>query len=341
MNIVVILLLFIVIYKAEFVRNGINEEYLSINTSKKINGIFVIFVFLSHSLSYVNYSSLWIDKYGESIIIKLGQFMVTTFLFFSGYGVYESIKTKNNYINKMPKKRILDTLIKFDIAVFIYLAISYILNINYSLKTILLSFIGWKSIGNSNWYIFTILILYTITYIVFKLFKSEDKIKILLITFLTVVYMILISKFKQDYWYNTALCYPFGMWISMYKTQIENIIKKYPKSYYLALIITIIAFYIAFIFKDNVYVYSIYAMLFVFIIVLLSMKVKLNSKFLTFMGSNVFYIYIYQRIPMIILNKCDIYFGNRYLFFIISFITIIEISLAINVKNIKRKEKSK
>lgn len=336
MNLVIIILLFIVTYKAKFIRCGINEEYLSMDNTKRINGIFVILVFLSHSLAYINYSDSWMDRYGEFVIIKLGQLMVTTFLFFSGYGIYESIKTKDNYINKIPKKRILDTLVKFDIAVLIYLVISYVLNINYDLKTILLSFIGWEGVGNSNWYIFTMLILYTITYIVFKLFKSDDNTKIMLVTIFTVGYMIIISKFKTDYWYNTALCYPLGMWLSMYKTMIEDTIKEHPQSYYIVLIITIIAFCIAFLFKDNICVYSIYTLLFVCCIVLLSMKVKLQSTFLKFMGTNVFYIYIYQRIPMIILYRYNIHCGNRYLFLIISFVSTIGIAMMINILKNKK-----
>ena len=70
------------------------------------------------------------------------------------------------------------------------------------------------------------------------------------------------------------------------------------------------------------------------------MKVKINSNFLKFMGDNVFYIYIYQRIPMMILDKYNIYFGNRYLFLIISFVATVGMTIIINIfKNKKRKGK--
>ena len=43
-----------------------------------------------------------------------------------------------------------------------------------SLSRILLSLIGWKSIGNSNWYMFDILLLYVLTYVAFKVTKKQD-----------------------------------------------------------------------------------------------------------------------------------------------------------------------
>ena len=57
--------------------------------------------------------------------------------------------------------------------------------------------------------------------------------------------------------------------------------------------------------------------IFVLLVILFSMKVILNSKILSFMGMNVFYIYIYQRIPMMILDGHNV---NRYVFIILTFI---------------------
>ena len=241
MSIILVLLIFIILYKSKFIKQGINEEYISIKTTKIINGIFVIFIFLSHSFQYINYSDSWIDRYGIFVISNIGQLMVTTFLFFSGYGIYESIKNKKeDYIDSIPKKRILNTLIKFDIAVLIFCIVSYILNIRYNIKTILLSFLGLESVGNSNWYIFVILVLYLITYLVFKLLRVKNVIKIGVVTACTLLYMFIMANFKETWWYNTALCYPLGMWFSLYKSKIEEKLKMNEKYYYLALISSII-----------------------------------------------------------------------------------------------------
>lgn len=335
MTIIIMLLIFITLYKCEFVKEGINEDYISIRTTKIINGIFVIFVFLSHSNGYIAYSNSWIDSFGSLIILNIGQLMVTTFLFFSGYGIYESIKAKKQeYIDAMPKKRILSTLIKFDIAVLVFLIVSFIVNIKYDIRTILLSFIGWEGIGNSNWYIFAIIFLYLITYIIFKFIKLNDNIKIGIVTLFTILYMLLMSKFKESWWYDTVLCYPLGMWFSLYKSKIETKFNQKPNLIYIALIISIITFIFSFSFRENIYIYStIHITAFIACILLFSMKVKLNSGLLNFMGNNVFYIYIYQRVPMIILDKYNMYFENRYIFLILSFLITIGITILINKIN--------
>lgn len=137
-----------------YIRNGLNNQYISRENSKKINGIFVMLVFFSHISQQVKLSNEWIDNYFTIIIYNIGQLMVTTFIFYSGYGIYESIKKKDNYVDLMPKKRILSTLIKFDVAVIIYVILGYIIGNKYSIKTILLSFTGWAAVGNSNYLYF-------------------------------------------------------------------------------------------------------------------------------------------------------------------------------------------
>ena len=143
--------------------------------------------------------------------------------------------------------------------------------------------------------------------------------------------MLIISKFKPKWWYDTILCYSFGMWFAMYKKNIEKKIKS-NEGYYYFLLMTIIALLgISLFYREYIYIYStIYVLSFVLCIVFLGMKVKLNSSFLKFMGANVFYIYIYQRIPMILLDKYNIYLSNRYLFLIISFVLTILITLMIH-----------
>lgn len=130
-----------------------NNDYLSPEKTTTIKGIFIVLVFFSHFNSYVMYSNT-LDNVYVKIIGYVGQAMVAPFLFYSGYGVMEQITKKgNSYIKSIPIKRFLVTMIKFDLAVFLFYIINIFLNNTISLKKILLSFIGWDSLGNSNWYI--------------------------------------------------------------------------------------------------------------------------------------------------------------------------------------------
>lgn len=92
--------------------------------------------------------------------------MVAMFMFYSGYGVMESIRSKGmNYVHSMPKKRILSTWIHFAFIVALYVLLTVAIGNEITLKQLLLSFIGWDSVGNSNWYIFDILCLYLMSFV--------------------------------------------------------------------------------------------------------------------------------------------------------------------------------
>ena len=49
------------------------------------------------------------------------------------------------------------------------------LKIHFDWKTILLSFTGWVGIGNSNWYMFDIFVLYILLFVSFYFLKWFDK----------------------------------------------------------------------------------------------------------------------------------------------------------------------
>ena len=131
-----------------------------------INGIFVLFVFLSHFGQYETMP--W-----NRLLLAIGQLMVAPFLFYSGYGIMEQIQRRGIvYIDSMPRKRILKFYIHFCMALFLYLILSFLLGKDYSFVRIALSFTALSSIGNSNWYVFAILVMYSIVYISFKQFKK-------------------------------------------------------------------------------------------------------------------------------------------------------------------------
>ena len=71
-----------------------NEEFLEHNMTTCINGVFILLVFMSHFNSYVRYTVSSDIFYAKVLVGKIGQLMVTTFLFYSGFGVMESIKAK-------------------------------------------------------------------------------------------------------------------------------------------------------------------------------------------------------------------------------------------------------
>ena len=105
-----------------------HTDYLSKSNTTAINGIFVVLVFLCHFAQYVKFSPDFIDQSFVFFKSHLGQLVVTTFLFFSGYGIICSISKKgSDYIKSIPKKRFLSVLIHFDIAVILFMVVNVLL----------------------------------------------------------------------------------------------------------------------------------------------------------------------------------------------------------------------
>ena len=314
---IIIYLFFIIVFfiGARFLFRGFNYDYISKNNTTIINGLFVITVFFSHFRSYITLMNIY-DELLSNLMNSIGQLMVTSFLFYSGFGIFESIKTKKNYMKTFFKKRFVSTYMNFFIAILLFILINLILNNSYDIKTILLSFTGYESIGNSNWYMLCIFYLYIITIICFcNNYKLDNKYRIMIVALFSIIYMMIMTRFKPDYYVNTILCYPAGMTYSYYKEKIDAFA---AKNYYKVLMFIVFLLFGSYYLSrtlQSIYTYNFFAIVFILTIVVISMKVKLNSRVYYYFGSNVFFIYILQRIPMMIFNKMS----NNYIYFFVSF----------------------
>lgn len=315
-----------IFYKIKCLFPKFNEDFLKREMTTCINGIFILLVFMSHFNQYVRYSVPF-DLWYARMIGKVGQLMVTTFLFYSGYGIMESIKQKGkNYILRIPKKRIFGTLYKFIIAVNIFAIMAHY---NFPLKRLLLSFIGWSSIGNSNWYIFVILMLYLFVYINFSVFGNDYRKGCVGVLVCTLLYIVIITKYTKviHCWYDTALCFPVGMFVSLHKEKLIHFFQKRYKAIsflvggivlYLCLKNFFVHYHIVskkgiWIFQNMFYIFA------VLLIVYITTNVYIKNEILFWFGNNLFSFYILQRLPMIYLKKAGLA-NDVYLYFLYSFI---------------------
>lgn len=283
-----------------------------------INGIFVLFVFLSHFGQYETMPWNW-------LLLGLGQLMVAPFLFYSGYGIMEQIQRRGSvYIDGMPRKRILKFYIHFCMALCIYLALSFLLDKDYSLSRIIWSFTGLCSIGNSNWYVFAILAMYSIVYISFKQCKKHS---MSACVFFTILYIILMDIIKdQEWWYNIILCFPAGMILSKYKDRVCSMIQN-PVFFVFMITLALILY----IFHLHILAYEIISIAFCFLIVDLCAYKEIKNSVFHFLGQYVFEIYILQRISM---NIFDPYLNDWIYLVVCILVTLI---LAYNFKKLETK----
>lgn len=135
MSAIMLVLLFLFAVNAKMAEaDQFFDDYCSPRKSNALKGIFVVMVFISHFRGYVTLTDA--DLIASKVISFLGQQMVAPFLFYSGYGVVESIKRKGlPYVKKLPVHRALRTLLHFDVAVLLFLVMRIILRESTTLRT--------------------------------------------------------------------------------------------------------------------------------------------------------------------------------------------------------------
>ena len=282
--------------------SGFNKNYIDRKSTVQINGIFVFLVLLSHFCGYygdalpIPFSTTYLE-----IRRMLAQLVVTTFLFFSGYGIMESIKRKGSaYVNNIPLK-VIDLINSFVIAILMYVLLNLYIGRDMSVSQVLLSFIGWESIGNSNWYLFDILGLYLLTFASFKMCDGKPKPSILLNLVLMLGFMWFVGNYRSGMrWYNTLLCYWAGMLYSYNKAWIDQHVMRNAMTYLCTGAVLIGCFIYTYHRRDAINYYIAHAIFFSFIVCWAAMIVQLKSPILTWLGDHIFGIYILQRIPMLL-----------------------------------------
>ncbi len=305
--------------KFNFKKGSFYEDYMSVQKTTAIKGIFILIVFFSHFNSYADFT-LKSDLLYESTVKLIGQWMVTLFMLYSGYGVMEQIKKKGEgYISSLPSKRIASLLFKFDIAVLIFVLIRLILGEKIRPVKLLLSLIGWESMGNSNWYIFDILLLYAVTYIAFRLIKDEKKYAFgaLGVTVFCLGYILLLAKtdIKEYWWYDTVLCYCAGLFWSLWRKHFEKLIAENVFVYSVIIAVLLALSLVTKKYDENGIINILSMLCFTALVVAVTMRVSFCNRALVLSGKYLFEIYILQRIPMKLLGRLDFMTQNVYVYF--------------------------
>lgn len=309
-------LLVLALIGAKFSFRSFNtKEYLSMDSTNAVRGVFMILIFLSHMMQYYVYTEE-IDVLGGTVSRALGQMIVVMFMFYSGYGIGESVKRKGSaYIKSFPVNRVLKTWLHFAIGVFVYYVLSLILGVKYPAGQIWLSFIGWTSIGNSNWYIFAVVILYIITWVAFSLAKKNKYIAAGIVTALTVVYIVVMYFFKENWWFDTVLCYAAGLWYSLGKEKIEKVLTKNNFIWIIVFVAGAVGWWYSHFCRTLPAMRILEAVSFTLAVVMLSLKVSIRSKPLVWVGKYTFEIYILMRIPMKLFGIWGLSAYNLYVYF--------------------------
>lgn len=244
-----------------------------------------------------NYS--YFDRLFITADSMIRQLLVVMFLFYSGYGVARSLANKGkDYLDGIPVRRIGVTLANFAVAVIGFIILGLAIGREMTLKECLLSFLAWESVGNSNWYIFCIVVCYALTYTAFRLCHKPNHATTLL-GLLCLGYIITLSHFKSQYWYDTIAAYWFGTWFAVNQEKFGTWLERHHITALIASLSLFGLFY-TLPYRKLALADNMTAIFFALSVVLITMRIHIGNAPLRWLGKHLFPLYIYQRIPMIL-----------------------------------------
>lgn len=293
------------------------DAYLQPSNTYSVLGLFTVLVFFSHYVTYIPTGGL--DTTYLALKKHLGQMVVVPFFFFSGYGMTVSIiKKGSGYLRSVICKRIPSVLLSFVVAVLFYWLLQTIRGNTYTPEKVLLSFIGWHNLGNSNWFIFGILgeyLLFFLSFLLLIIRKSQGNNWLLLVgaallTGLSLLFVLWIkSQGRPAYCYNTLMLFPAGVWWGLLHKYPEQVLRKNNVIFGSACLLALMVYSYAYFRRARLLWYTVWGCMFMALLLLFIMKMSVSSPLLKFFGRHVFSIYILQRIPMIVLS--DLKWTNK------------------------------
>ncbi len=218
-----------------------SQDYLNLKQSKQIQALACIGIMIHHVTQQI--TSYGNNPKGPITVFSYIGFMFTAlFFFFSGYGLIYSYLSKEDYLGGFLKKRLPAVLIPFWIInLLIVLAQLFYKKESVGLVKGLKEILGLILVNSNGWFVIEIVILYLLFYGVFSVVKNKDM-ALLLLCLLTVAligfsffqghdpYEGKVHWFRGEWWYNSTICFCYGLIYARFKEQIESLLKRayYP-----------------------------------------------------------------------------------------------------------------
>lgn len=186
-----------------------NDNYWNKAEAKSLQGLMALGIIFHHMAQKT--CAPWLPdefiSHGLEPFLNLGYLFVGLFFFCSGFGLYKSIKQKNDYLKGFLGKHIRPIILLFIISNVCFYMIGQTLN-------------------NYTWFIYAIVYLYIAFYISFKKCRKEKNAIVLLIIFI-LLYVAYCEIFVLGTWvYNTIGIFMLGLILAKYEDRIVSRIRK-------------------------------------------------------------------------------------------------------------------
>ncbi len=299
------ILIFLLFWQAKPCKKGTwNEDFLSLSQTKALQGFSAICIMLHHIAlkTCAHYLPKEYIRHGLDPFVTVGILFVGLFFFFSGYGLYKSYHTKENYLDGFLSRRVLPIFVITLIIEILYMVARHLKGHDVIAFPWPFTMGGLPMSNSYGWYAYCILLFYLIFYFSFKKCKSEKR-ALTLIGILILLYIIACDYWIYgDFWYNTAALFFVGI---LFSVKEETIVRFFKKNYLLLTFVSAV-FSVVFLVLGNYFKrypenfeympYGLYrwgmillqllaAFFFVWFTLLIQMKLQIGNKVLTSLGS--------------------------------------------------------
>lgn len=324
---------FLIGFKVESL-NGINEDYLSIETTKCYKGLFSIMVVFHHLAQCVQ----------KGILLRhftfIGYLAVAVFFFYSGYGLQKSyIQKKEKYCKGFLLKKFLLIFVPYIIFTFFYWFLNYICGNFYSLKDVIFLLVSGDPLVSYSWFVITIFVFYLAYWLLMMIYGNNYINIILSFLFLYIIYIIFCIKLGfGSWWYNTCHLFLIGLIWPFIEQRIIIVVKK---NWWIICFTWILFFSFVF-FKRIILEYSVFkyydlffdliiSFVFTFCVLLFSMKVKFENRIFSFLGNFSLEIYLFHGFFMQLFRSNLFYVLNDFVWALLVLLFTIIFSYVFNI----------
>ncbi len=213
------------------------EDTLSLRVSKGLLGFCAVGIMLHHMSQTIFFAGE--DPGVLLFMVDVGVCFVGMFFFFSGYGLYSSLRDKPNYLKGFLRNRFTAILVPFYLCNFVFILGSYFAKYHFKKGELFPYLTGVILMNNQMWYIVEIFVLYLLFFCVFGLIKNRDVACGIYGVMLMglIVFSLRLGHdtttptqglwFHGEWWYNTTLMIWVGILFARWERQILSVIRKF------------------------------------------------------------------------------------------------------------------
>ena len=212
-----------------------NEESTSLRQTRVLQGIMALAVVLHHlaQKTCAPWNPAGTVRHGLDPFLQVGYLFVGVFLFCSGFGLYKSLRLKENYLKGFFRRRVIPVVVAFCLSEFLYTAVRLLMGQRMDFRTVLWYLSGLHMANPDSWYVIAVPFFYLVYWAAFRFCRREGT-AILWVFLFSLAYTVsgaVIGRqsdwwMQGEWWYNSILLFPLGLLFGKYEQQAAGCVRK-------------------------------------------------------------------------------------------------------------------